>query len=868
MEKTPYAHEVAWTWYYVNKFRSVIEAREKLCQMDMNWDRVGKDITRALQAGSMYLVYAVRHADTANLTAISSLSLAVDEMNSLGVYCVPDMPIHRVYEEMWDTLAGVERFQNTTGLAKTFLEAYHMHKDLERIGLASEAVTAKVPLVGTVLHWAFVIVSEISTGKSAYFNAEDYINKSVGMYGSVFTKYRTLWSSYLDATDEMDSVARNIEKRKKNVVKTLEEQLKKLGSYSLQGLTWERIAKITPHKTTGSFLVADPENLVDRARIQEETYRHLVKAHLKAYWMKGDGAYCSLASAIDAVEKLEQLSKDLDQHISALEDLKQSCLDYIRSTRLSSSYAKNRMRGLIEALRAGDLGACGDALALLELDANYRTTESLLAFCESKAEKYPEYSCVGDLGERLDCCMAFLEKKRAELLSSEQYRKYAELRATVEELIALVGDEDVRTQFFSIPAYPQDEKSLTTAVNKLTGLYRKLKREAEKYIQPSVYYEGYLDGEQMSELNIVFSIPVQGADLRFKVDLPFEVYTYRVVEGNGLYVSVSRNKAYLRGSGWTKILVLAYPADFDVDRMGEADGKIFVRVRYDGRAPARYPLHGEVISKSPSVHASGRYLYFQRPGEAVVAIAALEQEWEEDGNRTRVRLKNIAQEPYTGTVFLPVSAEKMPRGCQLFGEGAVCSVRLDPFEEKVFTFTGTHVDVPSQEPLPEAEERVVAPSLTEKRTVDKNTLFSLLDTLRGWYKRAKELGVEHYLSFDGNILQSLEEQTKEIEDQSVVSTYASLLDSMVSGTKRYVRARVASLRGKKGAEKAYALANQALHTKDYMLALALAAAVDTVEKEEATSLFPLLLSFVGLATIGVYARLRGRRPRIRRIPKV
>jgi len=651
-------------------------------------------------------------------------------------------------------------------------------------------------------------------------------------------------------------------------VREVEEKIRTLRSYSLQGLSWDRVAKIAPRRAVGALLVADLEDLADRARIDAERYAHFVERNLTAYWMGRRGAYCSLSSALDALRKLEGVSGELDRYIDALDDLRRSCLEYVKSARPSSAYVRNRIKGLLKELEGGDLGACGDALALLELDANYRTTEALLAFCESRAERYADYNCAGDPGERLDCCMTFLKRKRAELLASEQYRRYAALRSAVGKLLALVGDEDSYAEFFAIPAYPEDEKELSSAVNRLVRLYRKLKREAERLVQPAVSYEGYLDGEQMSELNIVFSVPVSGADLSFRVDLPFEVYAYRVLEGNGLHVSISGSRAHLRGSGWAKVLALAYPAKFDVERMGEADGEIYVRIAYDGFVPARYPLRGRVVSKSPSVRVSGGYLYFHRPGEAVVAVAAIEQEWEEEGNRIRILLRNTAQEPYTGTVFLPISAEKIPRACQPFGDGVVCSLRLDPFEERVFTFSGVRAKTAVRVALPEPREATAAPPSAGRAPPDKNSLFSLLEILRGWYKRARDLGVAQYLSFDGNILSNLEKHIRETNDESVISTYAALLESMVNGTKRYVRARVASLKGKAGAEKAYALARQALQAKDYMLALALAVAVDSVEDDATLPLFPLILSSAGLVIIGVYARLRGRRVRVRRIPKV
>ncbi len=858
-----YARDVAYAWFHANAARLAVSRREKLCE-----GQTAKEIIHLLLSTGKdietHVALAVKYADLANLDALRELRYMYDELNATGAYCLSDRPLARVQGEVWDNILAIDRGKGSTPLAQRLLQAERDNKALAAI-FATHAFVESIPLVGHAVRWIRIALSS-DVDEDAYFSAEDFVNRSVGRYGSVYSAFRDLWSAYEAARRDADALAKDVERRAEDLEEEIDEILSEASDYSLAGLTWDRIAAFAPREARGGEVLSDPERFVSDVSIRRALYVRRIEEGLTRYRSTYSGKYCYLADARAYLSRLEDLRREAGDYLNALKSLSKACADHVSSYNPSSAYVRTLLRGYVKEIEGGDMGACADALRLMEEDKKYASTEALLEACEERAEEYEDYACTGDVFERLDCCRAFLERKRQELYSSDLYAQYMEMRATVERMLGLVDDDALFSAYLSLPVYPEDEKELRSAMKRLIEIYKKLKRLVEEIYAPQIVYEGYLDAFQMSEMNVVFIVDLGDVDLDYRIKLPLQAYTYRVLEANGLSVNVKGDEAFLRGGGWARVWILAYPAEFDVERMGEDMGRIYVRIRYEGQVPARYPLSGEVVSSTPSVRASGGYIYFPGPGEAIVAENALEMEYEEDENSVTVVLSNVSEESYTGTVFIPVSAEDLPRGCEPFGSGALCSVRLDPYERKALTFEGVFREdlLPEAPPLEQEVDRV---RVEREEGPDRNTPLSLISLLRSWWERAKELGVASYISFDENTLSDIERQVRETNDADVLRALTTLLRATVSGTKRFVRARVASLSDVEGAEKAYSLALQALQAKDYMLALAIAAAVRGEEETPPPPVLPFLLSLLGLGGVGAYIRFQ---PRLfaRRIPRI
>jgi len=874
----PYSRAVARSWYYVNKLRTSLAAREKICSAGLDMNNIVRQLSEIATGSEIYVVQAVKYADLSNYVAFKQLGYILDDLNRLGVQCVSDSKAHIVYTRVWDALHSTRRGAPSNPLATRLSSAMEQHKRLERAGLTVSALAPIfIPIVGSLIRWGILsyssLVNRDNEQPSTHFGAEGYINASVGRYASVFYEYTSVLRDLHAARDELDLEARVIEADASNTAREIENVLDELRAINISGLSWERISPIASRAAEGAKVVADPSEIVKKTEIVVYELKYRITRDLLAYRKRMAGAYCYLSDARSALNDLQTVLAEIKSQSAALQNLRDACVGYIRSYNASSSYVRKLLPGYAKQVEQGDLGACADALGLIQMDKKYAGDETLLNSCENEAKTYDDYVCVGTVSEKLACCMAFLQKKRKILYTSKEYEYFTRMSDATEKMLALVGDDKDIAEFLSIASLPENGKELQKSVNDLVNLYTRLKKRVEKEYVPSFSVDGFLDAEQMSELNVTFFADVGDVDAEFSITLPFQAYSYRVLESKGMRVSVKGNEARIKGGGWAKVWVLAYPAEFDVKRMGEDGGKVYMRIAYEEDVPARYPLRGEVVSMSPSAYVAGGYIYFRSSGEAIVAEAALKQEWEREGNDLRVYLTNVSDYAYTGTLFLPISSRKIPRSCTPFSGGVVCSVNLRPFESKVLTFRDVnHMEEEHDHSIPEEAEEMVSMSQARVQlegNVDKTAAFSYIDTLKKWYARAKELGIEQYIPFDVNTIDAVSAQLEETNDTSVVSTLTALLRSTVASTRRYIRSRVYHLRSVEGAEKAYALAKQALSSKDYMLALALALAADT-EETTLPPVLPLLLSLFGLGGVGAYIRLRTNGTRKRRtfIPRI
>ncbi len=882
VQDSVYAREVGIAWYYANRLRRSIDDIYGLCALDLNWGDLTGQISRAVSGVGVEAFYAANAADSANIYAFHRMIGVIEYYHFAGVSCVPDMKIHDVYQYTDRVLREYGKNPREP-LAIAMTKALQYSKRVgAKLGIAVPAITRYVPLLGVALKVnpmiafvAGVIAGGISESVETPIVVE-YLNLSVGRSSGLFPSFRQYVNQLVEAEREIDERAVSISKDLLAEKKRIDEILSEMERLRLEQIPPDIAGRFSEGKVSGSLLAVDIDVVVPVARAKERNYILYVSRNLGALERREYNFLCHLAEADRSLEKLKKLRNELEKCLETLEQFADQCKKYISGYRMSGDYEKLK-RSILKGFKGNisdKIAACADGLKLVAEYERYREIARALEECEKEAAIY-DYSCTGDTFQRYLCCKDFLEMKRQEVLKSELYKRFTELYADVEELAGLVGGPEAFLELSKINKYPSSMESLEKEYEKLLKLYNKLRALVNKQVSPTFQIEGYLDAEQLSEINIVVDFPSPVPEY-FSIELPFDVVAARLVEGNDMSLLGSeKDKLRLKGKGSGKIQVIAYPAEPEVDVLGADLSGRLVEIRHTQVFPLKVRYSGEVVSYEGPVHWDEQYVYFDGSGSVLVREKPIQMEFLEEENKVLVTLTNVSREEFSRDLFIPVTGDG-PSYCIEVDGGNICRVNMDPYEQRVIVFrngsiseaswaqaTATSLSSPKFEL--ETEEQLEILKTSKERNIMAEVR-AVAETLLSWSKRAKELNVVIPVSEDVVRTMLALAESGDVRVQELVLTYLSHLQNKVMGGVE----RAVYLAGEYGDNPEIVTRARALLKEDPVLAYALAlSALPEVEKE---TIHPAAVGAIVLMVAGgIVAAKELRKTRMkkkRRIPRL
>ncbi len=584
-------------------------------------------------------------------------------------------------------------------------------------------------------------------------------------------------------------------------------------------------------------------------------------------------------------DALGDLYSSLADDYAALDGLADSCQRFLSKYSPRSAYARIRIPAIVSAIKSDNnialrLLYCKDGLDVYLLDRNYASTEAMLKSCERSVSCWTDYSCYkGDASERLDCCLAFRERKENELRSSALYTSYTKMLDQLAHVAAFCNVPDLEAKLDALPKRFHCESELRDAVTDLLGLRQKY-RGVSDCVPLRFEYDGFFDSQEISTVRtrIYFGIP--GLSSRRSVSLPFRVAGYRTLEANGLQVSIDGNVAVLSGSGSAVLEIVAYPVPLTSKHLGDAMGFVRVRLTNNSGVPVRYRLSGRVFSTDGLSYVSGKYLYFPPNSSAIVEVPALH--WEMHNGA--ITIHNDSGYKYHGLVVLPFAVSRPPSFCTSEGNVTLCNLSLDPYSSRMLKVGAVVSSAPPELSDLAVEGNFTTPPISSHSPVTsfdavpppyklpasddlKAKLLQLVSELNAYYNRALELNVTYLLPFSAQTLRSATDLVNSGDPESLHVLYNVLRDEKDS-----LRAKagysVAALSRMPDHARDYSVAKSAFERGDYVLALAVAEPFLHGSSESGDSLLPSLLGVLSLLSLFAYVAYGHRPKKKRRIPKI
>ncbi len=895
MDTAPwYANLVGRSWYYSNRALKLYDAAKDICEGEFNVSAVPELVSSATSKTAPDAANALHYANESVSKLVGKAGAIADEMYRGGVTYVPYADLRSVYSTAVDAVRAYEGNTPSTALGVAISRYKDTHPAIRTVftaaGVEVPRVLVYVGKFGRVI--APNLSREILAGVSTVFQGifskldpGDVVNSAVGTRDSVYSEAVRFLDEYYAVVNGYDRSAQGIledARRTYDAVVKLSSDVE----YRSSQLSPEMLSFFSSDRGLEVSVADEPSSLPADARIRAAKLKKFIEGNVYAYIRRENNYLVAYWRAERAFKELAKVKGDLERYSNEISALAESCYKTVSKYRPRSGYLKSVLPGYAAALKENpDFSLCVQALQLMALDANYARDEAILASCESAVScgsVLPEdYPCVGgEIGDRIDCCLRYRERKHSEILSSELYSQYLQLRRSVEALLSIYDDPSLRSEHLANPVDFICDSDLAKAISRETKIYLKLRKAAEGMVKPEVLVDGYLNAKTVSSVRVRFLLDAGGADLLVNYDLPFQVLAYRVVESNGLWISISANgrTASLRGSGSVLIDAEVMPVELEVEEWGASMGHKYLRVRNRLPIPVKYPFSGDVVSASDNVSYDGKYVYFDGVGEVLLAVPAVEVNYVIHGDTATVSIRNASEYEYKGEVVIPLSGRKLPRGCKPLGDVSVCSVNLDPFSEDVIEIEGVSSDLNfafeesvssfstvSEFGSSKLYETAVLSDTSGTVNDMRDKIFRRLEELQKLFERAEELNVVNLLPYSSEFLDSMNSRISETNDSVVLAVYESVLNSIYNDVVSRARALVFSVPPDTDVR---ALAERALNSGDYMLAMALAASYHP-KRAPGTSV-PYASLALGVLSLGLLVYyLRTQKPKKRRrIPKI
>ncbi len=887
--KNQYGYLVGRSWQRLNDLKRSYDNAVDMCSLNF-YDENGNLIESAAEklydaafgfrsALGSVLLY-VSKADKAAIDELSSIEL---ELNAAGINRSTDPSWLSLYSEV---LLAEKDLKN--GTTKTdFGKAYQRAQPplLTKAIPASTIIFATIYYTGQFVHVPVVIPRALSSVDALYRALsldptayEDYINYSVGNHYSMLTALRSMRKLFLNLKSETD---KKVEELKKTFYSNRKELLDELEPLRDENIA--ELASFLPSKTfvgelrvkmsyTPSFAIAKVNAITTRFDLAYNRY-------------KATDHYLSAFEEMkEAESNLESIKYEVDRFLETINTAIDSCIGSVRSHRFHDpslkaqayiylSIAKDKDKSL--SIRAD---ACNSAMKISQEDEKLYNVEKAYEECKKAFEKRWKEPLSCDESDPVlayDCCKKESERMENLFLSSAEYLRYRDLYDTLEELLIDKGLTDLLLELYSLPRVPYNYEELHKAYSKLLVLLEK----ASKDLAPSVLLEwnGYLSTEGVSDVALLISNPLP-ISVKGEKEIPFVYYGYRV-EGNGIIVRVNGKKVEYEGRGSAKVVFQAAPVELDEKVLSFNDGKVELLLRNPYSLPVKRYHPYDVVSLSSGSRYHDNYLYLLPGGFAMVEMPAIDVEKNVEGNTVVFLLRNTSPYTYRGTVKLSVRATRGPSYCVVYDTFALCKVNLRPGEEKIVKFKGILLP---EEPIsfsPPDEPPKHIPLVEElpprKEGSGSKVFKELLDRLKNYLKRAKELNALDVLPFDERMIKNLENLDPSLQADAV--PLLQRLDEEVRSEAEAKTKLLESLSSKLNdpdLQGMAVLAKKSLLTGDYIVPLALTKGISRYFYRGSQSGGSSMAIPVGIAVligIGAYAyynRGKLQRPkRKKRIPR-
>jgi len=898
-----YSREVAAAWRYANAYNSALRTAEDSCvSMDFNAlvALLRSVVVSMDESARLSLVHSISSVNLARMAVASKYV----ELRDLGAPYAPYSEVRSLYAEF--KAAQSDSDVSPLGSAlKDFDDRIH-RLSFQLRGVLSPSLLERIPrgaasFYSKSLGPLRIIPADVLTYGLIYalqkgvdlispdVQPASLINSAVGESQSIYTKARPLFKRYISVMGQMDDRA----KQDIADAKTLRDRIYK-GSEELQ-----RYVSTLPDDDMLSYLVpsgavevpegVNPSTAPDDFRLLADRYFRGVLSGANAYLRRDVNGFLRLAAADENLSALHQLYTSEQRMIDSYKSMVDRCRAFLSSYKPRSDYAKPYITAAARALaHGGNLSDCAQGMHYVLLDKNYASVEGALKACYSEAAAFGGVHCSGDLYTQLQCCESFVERQRADLRASPEYRQYLELLGKIRQLLSFYYAPDLAAEFSSLPRNVSTPKALRDALKRALDLYAKVRERVSNYVSASYDIRGFLDARESTLVPVVFYLGVPGVSLDTVVDLPFSAAGYRILDANGLVVNIRGNRAYLHGGGTALLEVLALPVSLKVERLGESGGVAYLRVSNDSDIPVRYAYTGKVYAVSGAVTYDSNAVYFRGRGSAIIGERVLAVEVSRSGEDATVTVSNPTEIPYSGDVVLPFSAEHRPSYCEPLGDATLCRINLDPFERRVLRFSGVREsndaafffsqDTNVAAPQPVLADKNMPPAVVfsppaaeinanvELAQTLRSKLLSVLSEMERAYRRAEELNVVFLLPYDAKTVRELN-AAADSDDPTEVSAALSLarqsLDSLRS------RARVLTYALPENVP-ARSVALRALNSGDYVLALAIASQWHPAPPEgNSYALYASLLAAASLAVLVYFLRIQGKRKKPkRRLPRI
>ncbi|NPA87021.1 MAG: hypothetical protein GXO00_03360 [Candidatus Diapherotrites archaeon] len=890
--ESSYSYYVGLSWQAVNDLRRKLDLIHKACSLDFldeNGNLITDSVNELYNAVNSYhssISLVVYRTDVANQKALVELSTMVEELNRAGIGESTEPEWIQLYSDMVLSVKDMSEGGTRTELGRIYKELRtlaNIQEDISRaesvwtfVRFGSFLVSVGVPRLAGLIS----LMSDFDQLKKLYESVplsgivERYVNLSVGRNNSLLASVRAFRHRLETLKDLSD-------KRVKELKKDFEEKKSEIDAL-LEPLREENLsllASFLPSKTfVGELSVKmslTPSFAIAKANALERNF-------LLAY-----SDYQSRVRYLSALEKmkyyharLEDLHREVSTYLNTVDTALQGCIALVSSHRFVSDdlkaeaavnllIAKDRDKSLSVRVRA-----CSKAYELMEMDRKFKDLVAAYESCKKTYEERwnEELPCSEeDPALALSCCTRESERKLNEFLSDPAYLRYKDLYERIEDVLIQYGLSDLLLELYQLDRIPYNYEELHRSFSKLLSLLEKVKELLASLV--AVEWSGYLSAEAIStvELRVKNNLPVS---VEGSVSIPFSYYGYEV-EGNGMVASVEGKKVKYSGRGSLLVKFQAAPAPYEEEVISQTGGFVEVMRYNENPLPLRIYAPYEVLSLSEGASYKDGYVYLPPGGFVALRIPAVEVEKLVEGEWISFLVRNVSDYSYSGTVELPVRAEEVPSYCVPLPDRVLCKLNLRPGEEKLVKVKGLLLEEnrlmftpPEEDPLPP----LVVESPSEEMTdpdVDEH-FRELLDRLRDYWERARELNATEVLPFDYDFLRNVEELDRDLWDAAL-----PLLRSVDEQIKSEAEARtkllevLAQRSSDPELEKLAAIAKKSLLTGDYIVPLVLSKDIKLgEERESGIDLWLLVALLLSGAVAYVAAKNRDLfKRRKRRIPR-
>ncbi len=841
-----YSYYVGKVWDLVNEFRDRYDYISSVCSR-LSEEDLKKPVKKTR---SIYVIVRkiVEETSRANYMALQEISSIERSLKLAGA----EQTTHPSWRTLYSSLVSVNKG-----------EIYNNFKELENM---DSSIFRRLDVVswiaGKILKIPFYVLGLpsdiIEVSNYDPYAIEKFVNRSVGEHSSILSSVRALrerYESLLKETDgEVDSMRKDIEK----MYRFVKERMT-----AVRFENPKEVARFLPSRTVVSSIVADitvyPSVALQRAN---SVYSNFLTAEER--YRNREQFLISLEVMRKSLNEMKDVYSDVKQFLGVVEEASDSCIKYATSHKFrlkSLAFDAYLISSSAKTLPL-KLRACKELIKLVETDEQFQNTEKAFEACKESYEKRWEepLKCSGTPSEKLLCCKRESERMENLFLSSEEFLRYSKLYSALEQAAISVGDEKFLSELYALPRVPKNKEELLKSYSKLLSLYE----DAEEIItsKVNVEWEGYLSSDELSEITLTITNPMDISANGY-VEVPFKFVGYDV-EGD-LIVEVRGKKVYYRGKGTSKIVFQSLPVELKENTMSYDNGFVIKTIENTYQLPVRKYMPYTVIFLSPGAYYKDKHLYLMPGAIATVKIPALEMDTEVDGENISVYIRNTSSERYEGIVSIPVSAKKAPSYCIPYEDKTLCKVNLSPGEQTVIRIRGVLLEGEEEAQLSLEKEPVKGRKVDTSIPPPSSPDNSILEKLRKYLSRAKELNALDVLPFDNVFLKRVERLYKKYPEE--IGHILTLIDERI---KREAEVRTNILKELAERTKDPDLSNMAilaeksLLTGDYITPLALSKGVTRYLDREGNT-FPIHIVVAVLSLMMALYILRA--PKKRRIPK-